>query len=37
MPVDLFDEDWFLAVKAELLKRDIAVSTSSYGFTSIER
>lgn len=36
MPVDLFDEDWFLAVKAELLKRGITVSTSGYGFTSIE-
>ena len=36
MPVDLFDEDWFLTVKAELLKRGITVSTSGYGFTSIE-
>ena len=32
MPVDLFDETWFLAVKDELDKRGIPFSSTAYGF-----
>ena len=32
MPLDPIDETWFAAVKAELLRRGIAVSTTAFGF-----
>ncbi len=33
MPVDLLDETWFSAVKAELLKRGIPITHTALGFT----
>jgi hypothetical protein len=33
MPLDPIDETWFSAVKAELLRRGIAISSRAFGFT----